>query len=65
MKVTVIDTYAASLGEGLLVHKALQLKKQGKSMEEVAKWVEDNRNHLCHLFTVDDLFHLQKGWACL
>lgn len=60
-KVTVIDTYAASLGEGLLVHKALQLKKQGKSMEEVAKWVEDNRNHLCHLFTVDDLFHLQRG----
>lgn len=60
-KIIVVDTYAASLGEGLLVHKALQLKKKGKTMEEVAKWVEDNRNHLCHLFTVDDLFHLQRG----
>ncbi|MFR8034019.1 MAG: DegV family protein [Lachnospiraceae bacterium] len=60
-RITVVDTYAASLGEGLLVHKALQLKKQGKSMEEVAKWVEDNRDHLCHLFTVDDLFHLHRG----
>ncbi len=60
-KIVVIDTYAASLGEGLLVHKAIQLKKQGKSLEEVAKWVEDNRDHLCHLFTVDDLFHLQRG----
>ena len=27
-KIVVIDTYAASLGEGLLVHKAIQLKKQ-------------------------------------
>ena len=60
-RIVVVDTYAASLGQGLLVHKALQLKKQGKSMEEVAKWVEDNRNHLCHLFTVDDLFHLHRG----
>ena len=60
-RIVVVDTYAASLGQGLLVHKALQLKKQGKSMDEVAKWVEDNRNHLCHLFTVDDLFHLHRG----
>ena len=60
-KLIVIDSLSASLGEGLLVHKAVQLKEAGKSMEEVADWVENNKLHLCHNFTVDDLFHLHRG----
>lgn len=60
-KIIVIDTLAASLGEGLLVYKAVEMRKAGKSMEEVAKWVEDNKLHLVHAFTVDDLFHLHRG----
>ena len=60
-KLIVIDSLSASLGEGLLVHKAVQLKEAGKSMEEVADWVEKNKLHLCHNFTVDDLFHLHRG----
>ena len=56
-----IDTLSASLGEGLLVHKAVQMKEAGKSMEEVAAWVEEHKLHLCHNFTVDDLFHLHRG----
>lgn len=60
-KIIVIDTLAASLGEGLIVYKAVELRKAGKTMEEVAKWVEDNKLHLVHAFTVDDLFHLHRG----
>ena len=60
-RVVVIDSLSASLGEGLLVHKALLLKEAGKSMDEVADWVEKNKLHLCHNFTVDDLFHLHRG----
>ena len=60
-KLIVIDSLSASLGEGLLVHKAVLLKEAGKSMEEVADWVEKNKLHLCHNFTVDDLFHLHRG----
>ena len=60
-KIVVIDSLSASLGEGLLVHKAVMLKEAGKSMEEVADWVENNKLHLCHNFTVDDLFHLHRG----
>ena len=60
-KVVVVDTLAASLGEGLLVHKAVQMKEAGKSLEEVAAWTEENKLHLCHNFTVDDLFHLHRG----
>ncbi|MCI5585936.1 MAG: DegV family protein [Lachnospiraceae bacterium] len=60
-KIIVVDTLAASLGEGLLVHKALQLQKEGKSLEETAQWIEAHKLHLVHTFTVDDLFHLHRG----
>ncbi len=60
-KIVVIDSLSASLGEGLLVHKAVMLKEAGKSLEEVADWVEKNKLCICHNFTVDDLFHLHRG----
>ncbi len=60
-KVVVIDSLCASLGQGLLVHYAVTMKEQGKSLEEVASWLEENKLHLCHQFTVDDLFHLHRG----
>lgn len=59
--IQVVDSLAASLGEGLLVYLAQMKKEAGEDMETVAKWVEDNRDHLVHLFTVDDLHHLQRG----
>ena len=61
VKIIVIDSLCASLGQGLLVHKALQLKENGASMDEVAEWVENNKLNLVHNFTVDDLFHLHRG----
>lgn len=60
-KITVIDSLCASLGEGLLVHKALQLKAQGMEYEELVKWLEDHKLNVVHNFTVDDLFHLYRG----
>ena len=60
-KIIVIDTLAASMGEGLLVHKAVQLRDQGKSIDEVAEWIEQHKLNLVHAFTVDDLFHLHRG----
>jgi len=60
-KVVVVDSLSASLGEGLLVHKAVKLKEEGRTLEEVVAWTEKNRQNLCHNFTVDDLFHLHRG----
>ncbi len=60
-KLIVIDSLCASLGEGLLIHKAVELKESGKTINEVADWLEKNKLNLCHLFTVDDLFHLHRG----
>lgn len=59
--ITVVDSRAASLGKGLLVYYAAQQKKEGKSAEEIAAWVEQTRDHVCHWFTVDDLQHLRRG----
>ncbi len=56
-----VDTLAASMGEGLLVWHACQLREQGQSIQDVYEWVKQNRLHLCHWFTVDDLFHLKRG----
>ena len=60
-KIIVVDTLAASMGQGLLVHYAVELKNQGKTIEEVAQWVEDNKLCLNHIFTLDDLFFLKRG----
>lgn len=60
-KIIVIDSLCASMGEGLLVYRANALKEQGKSIDEVAAWAEENKKHLCHYFTVDDLHHLHLG----
>lgn len=60
-KIIVIDSLCASMGEGLLVHKAVQMKENGKSLEEIAAWLEEHKLHVVHNFTVDDLFHLYRG----
>ena len=60
-KIRVVDTLCASMGQGLLVWYACRKRDEGLSLEEVAAWVEENKLHLCHWFTVDDLMHLKRG----
>ena len=60
-KIIVVDSRCASLGEGLFVDKAVTLKEEGKSLEENAAWLEKYKINFCHVFTVDDLFHLHRG----
>ena len=45
----------------MLLYYALKQKEAGKTIEEVAQWVEENKLHVCHNVTVDDLFHLHRG----
>ena len=60
-KIYYVDSLAASLGQGLLVHHAVQKKNEGATIEELYDWLMDNRLKLCHWFTVDDLFYLKRG----
>lgn len=60
-KITVIDSLNVSLAESLLVIQAQKLKEAGASYEEVVNAIEDMKHHINVQFTVDDLFHLQRG----
>ncbi|HIS40760.1 MAG TPA: DegV family protein [Candidatus Aphodovivens avistercoris] len=60
-KVYAVDTLAASGGEGLLVWHAVQHARAGEGIDEVRNWVEANKLHLAHWFTVDDLMFLFRG----
>ena len=60
-KIICVDSLCASAGQGLLVYLALQKKNAGATIEETAKFTEDNVLSLCHWFTVDDLVYLKRG----
>jgi DegV family protein with EDD domain len=60
-KIIVLDTLNASMGEGMFIMKAVQLKEEGKSIDEVAAWLEEHKQEFCVRFTVDDLGHLHRG----
>lgn len=59
--VRVVDTLCASLGQGLLVWYVCHQRDNGATLEEAAAWAEENKLHLCHWFTVDDLMFLKRG----
>ena len=59
--VSVVDSLCASLGQGLLAYYACKKRNEGLSLEALTQWLLDNRLHLCHWFTVDDLMYLKRG----
>jgi len=60
-RIEVVDTLAASLGEGLMVCRASLMRHDGKSMDEVIAWVKEARTAVCQHFLVDDLMYLNRG----
>lgn len=60
-RIVVVDSLAASMGEGLIVYKAVEMKKSGKSMDEIIDFVNNHKLNVVHNFTVDDLNHLYRG----
>ena len=60
-KVASIDTYAASLGEGLLVVEAARMLENGASFDEIVEKISQRRHVMCQYFTVDDLAYLERG----
>ena len=60
-KILVCDTISASAGQTLLVTKACAMRDAGKSMEEIAAWINENKAGCQLHVTVDDLSHLKRG----
>ncbi|MBQ3276665.1 MAG: DegV family protein [Oscillospiraceae bacterium] len=56
-----VDTRGASAGFGLLLYMAVEKKKAGATLAENEQYILDNRFHLCHWFTVEDLVYLKRG----
>ena len=60
-RVVCVDTLQASMGEGLLTFEAALLRKQGKSLDEVADYVRTQGQSYCAWVTVEDLMFLKRG----
>ena len=60
-KIRVVDSLAASSGYGLLMDKAADLREEGKTLEELADWLEENKRRLHHWFFSTDLTFYIKG----
>ena len=61
VQVRVVDSLCASLGQGLFVDYVVKKADSGASLEETVAYAEELKGHICHFFTVDDLFHLKRG----
>lgn len=59
-KFYMLDTMAASFGEGISVFKAIEYRKQGMSIDECYNKLVELRPHVYQVFTVDNLTHLQR-----
>ena len=59
--IRVVDSLCAALGQGLLVWYACKMRDSGLSVNELADWMEQNKLHVAHWVTVDDLMHLKRG----
>jgi len=60
-KFIVVDTLSISGPMTILILKAHEMYRAGKSMEEVAQWLEENKFRAQAWFTVDDLKYLKRG----
>lgn len=60
-KIIVVDTLCAAVGEGFIVLEAMKRYREGAGIEELAAWVLERQQKVCHWFTVDTLDHLYHG----
>lgn len=61
VKISIIDSKSASIGEGILLYQAYTRWQSGFSMEELTEWIINRRENVPHWFMVEDLFHLKRG----
>lgn len=60
-RIVVVDTLSISGPQTILILKAHEMYREGKSIDEVAAWLEENKLRAQAWFTVDDLKYLRRG----
>lgn len=61
LKLTILDSKAASLGYGMLVKTAVKLRDSGMALQEIISEIKFMAEHMESLFTVEDLDYMAKG----
>ena len=59
--ISLVDSLSVSVGLGIQVAKACEMKKKGFSKDEIVEWLEENKYKVGHSIIVDDLNHLKRG----
>lgn len=60
-KIVCLDSKNASGGLGLLVIKASMLRAEGKTLEQTAEWIENNKKYINQEGSVDKLSYLKQA----
>ena len=60
-KIAVVDSISVSMGLGMLIKKACKMIEEGKMLEDIVQWIEENKNKVIPAILVDDLKHLKRG----
>jgi len=60
-KIVVVDSLSASIGERSLVDMAIKLRDEGKSAEEIAAVLDEEKKNLQVVAVLDTLEYLKKG----
>lgn len=61
IKINIVDSLISSLGQGSLVIKAAELKREGKTIDEVTEYLEQNKLNYQQAGTVESLDYLRKA----
>ena len=61
LDLTIIDSKCASLGYGMIVYQAGKMAKEGYSKDEIIEMIKHHKEHMEHIFTVDNLEYLRRG----
>lgn len=59
--INIVDSLSVSVGEGLLIYKAVEMIKNNNTIEEIVNYLESIKRKVIHGITVDDLNHLKRG----
>ncbi|MDD7305866.1 MAG: DegV family protein [Peptoniphilaceae bacterium] len=60
-KISIIEDYAASTGQGLVLQQLKEFKDQGMEYDQIVDWLKLNAKYITSQFGVDDLKYLYKG----
>ncbi len=60
-KIMILDSLGGSSGSGLILEKMADMRDEGQNMEDIAKWVEENKLNLQHWLFSTDLTYFVRG----